>query len=143
MTQATDPFSNVIPVEFQGSIREFAEKTVAQAREGYDKLKDVAQTGNATIEAVCSSAAKGATEYTTRLLDIARTNTNSAFDLTAKLVTVRAPSEVLTLVTAHAREQYELLTGQAKELADLSQKVTTETVEPIKAGAAKVFSKAG
>lgn len=142
MTQNTDPFSNVTPLELPGSIREIAEKGVAQAREGYEKLKTAAQTGNATIEAFYESASRGANEYAHKLLDVARTNTNAAFDLSGKLVGVKTPSDMLALMSSHAREQYDAFTGHAKELSDLGQKVTAQAIEPIKTGAAKVFSKA-
>ena len=59
MAQSQDPFATVIPFEVPGSIREFAEKGVSQARETYEKFKDVAQSSNQTIEAVYASASKG------------------------------------------------------------------------------------
>ena len=40
------------------------------------------------------------------------------------------------------QEAYETLTAQAKELAELGQKVATETVEPIKASASKFYKPA-
>ena len=43
----------------------------------------------------------------------------------------------MELWTSHAKKQFETFQAQAKELAELSQKVATETVEPIKASAAK------
>ena len=43
----------------------------------------------------------------------------------------------MELWTSHASKQFETLTAQAKELAELGQKVATETVEPIKASASK------
>lgn len=136
-----DPFSTVIPFEVPGSIREFAEKGVTQARETYEKFKDVAQSSNETIEAVYASATKGAADYQGKLIDIARTNANSAFDVAEKLIGVKTPSEVLAIWTGFARGQYETFTSQARELAELGQKVATETVEPLKATASKVFNK--
>jgi phasin len=141
MPQSQDPFSTVVPFEMPGSIREFAEKGVSQARETYEKFKDVAQSSNETIEAVYASASKGASEYSGKLIDIARANANSAFDVAEKLVAVKSPSEVFSIWTTYARGQYETLTAQAKELAELSQRVATETVEPIKTASSKVFSK--
>ncbi len=136
-----DPFSTVVPFEVPGSIREFAEKGVTQARETYEKFKDVAQSSNETIEAVYASATKGAADYSGKLLDIARTNANSAFDVAEKLIGVKTPSEVLAIWTSYARGQYVTFSGQARELAELGQKVATETVEPLKATASKVFNK--
>jgi phasin len=141
MPQSQDPFSTVIPFEVPGSIREFAEKGVSQARETYEKFKDVAQSSNETIEAVYASASKGASEYSGKLIDIARANANSAFDVAEKLVAVKSPSEVFSIWTTYARGQYETFTAQAKELAELSQRVATETVEPIKTASSKVFTK--
>ena len=48
----------------------------------------------------------------------------------------------MELWTAHARKQFETLTANTKELAELSQRVATETVEPIKANATKLFKPA-
>jgi phasin len=141
MSQSQDPFSTVVPFEVPGSIREFAEKGVSQARETYEKFKDVAQSSNETIEAVYASASKGATDYSSKLVDIARTNTNAAFDVAEKLIGVKSPSEALAIWTGFARGQYEIFTAQSRELVELGQKVATEAVEPLKASASKVFNK--
>ena len=45
----------------------------------------------------------------------------------------------MELWTSHTRKQFETFTAQAKELAELGQKVATETVEPIKASASKML----
>jgi phasin len=140
-SMSQDPFSTVVPFEVPGSIREFAEKGVSQAREAYEKFKEVAQTGNATMEAVYSSATKGASDYTSKLIDIARANANAQFDLAEKLIGVKSPSEAFTLMTSHARSQFENFTMQTKELAELGQKVASDAVEPIKTNASKVFPK--
>jgi hypothetical protein len=54
---------------------------------------------------------------------------------------VKSASEMVELSTAHARSQFETLSGQGKELATLAQKVATDTAEPIKTGVAKVMKK--
>lgn len=136
-----DPFSTVVPFEVPGTIREFAEKGVSQAREAYEKFKEVAQSGNETLEAVYSTATKGASDYTSKLIDIARAHANASFDLAEKLIGVKSPSEALSLLATHSRTQFEALAAQGKELAELGQKVATDTAEPIKANAAKVFPK--
>jgi hypothetical protein len=48
----------------------------------------------------------------------------------------------MELWTSHTRKQYETLAAQAKELAELGQKVAAETVEPIKATASKFYKPA-
>lgn len=141
MTQSRDSFSTVVPFEVSGSIREFAEKGVSQARETYEKFKDAAQSSNETIEAFYASANKGAADYSGKLIDIARANANSAFDLAEKLVGVKSPSEIMAVWSGYARSQYEMATAQAKELAELNQKVVAESVEPIRSASSKLFTK--
>src|SRR6202166_2263820 len=143
MTNATDPFSaSVIPFEVPEQIRAFAEKGVSQARDSYAKFKDAAETHNGTIEAVFTSASKGASEYSAKLMEFMKANSSTALDFAQQLLGVKSPSEAMELWTSHARKQYETLAAQAKELAELSQKVATETVEPIKASAAKLYKQA-
>lgn len=143
MATTTDPFSaSIIPFEVPEQVRAFAEKGVSQARDNYAKFKDAAETHNGTIEAVFTNASKGASEYSAKLMEMMKANTSAALDFAQQLFSVKTPSEAMELWTAHTRKQYEVLTANAKQLAELSQKVATETVEPIKANASKLFKPA-
>ena len=139
----TDPFSaSIIPFEVPEQMRAFAEKGVSQARDNYAKFKDAAESHNGTIEAVFTCASKGASEYTAKVMEFMKANTSSSLDFAQELLGVKSPSEALELWTTHARKSYETFSAQLKELAELSQKVATETVEPIKASAAKYYKPA-
>ena len=139
----TDPFSSsVIPFEVPEQMRAFAEKGVSQARDSYAKFKDVAESHNGTIEAVFSTANKGASEYSAKLMEIMKASTTANLDFAQELISVKSPSEALELWTSHAKKQYETFAAQAKELAELGQKVATETVEPIKTSASKLYKPA-
>ena len=143
MANSTDPFSaSVIPFEVPEQMRAFAEKGVSQARDSYAKFKDVAESHNGTIEAVFASASKGASAYSAKLMEIMKANTSATLDFAQELVAVKTPSEAMELWTNHAKKQFEALTGYGKELVELSQKVATETVEPIKTSASKLFKPA-
>jgi len=138
MTNPSDPFSaSIIPFEVPEQVRAFAEKGVLQARDSYAKFKDAAETHNSTVEAVFTSINKGATAYSAKLIEFFKANTTSSLDFAQELFTVKSPTEAVELWTSHARKQFETYTAQAKELAELGQKVASETAEPIKAGAAK------
>jgi phasin len=135
---ANDPFSSsVIPFEVPEQMRAFAEKGVSQARDNYAKFKDAAETHNGTMEAVFTTATKGASAYSAKLLEFFKTNTTSSLDFAQELFGVKTPAAAMELWTSHAKKQFETFQAQAKELTELSQKVATETVEPIKASAAK------
>jgi phasin len=143
MANSTDPFSaSVIPFEVPEQVRAFAEKGVSQARDSYARFKDVAETNNSTIEAVFANASKGASEYSAKLMEIIKANTTSSLDFAQEIISVKTPSEAMELWTSHAKKQFETFSAYSKELAELSQKVATETVEPIKANASKLFKPA-
>jgi phasin len=143
MTNAADPFSSsVIPFEVPEQMRAFAEKGVSQARDNYAKFKDAAETHNSTIEAVFASYSKGASEYSAKVMEFIKANTTANLDFAQELLGSKSPTEALELWTGYARKQYETFTAQAKELGELGQKVASETVEPIKANASKLYKPA-
>jgi phasin len=143
MANPTDPFSaSVIPFEVPEQMRAFAEKGVSQARDSYAKFKDVAESHNGTIEAVVASANKGASEYSAKLMEIMKANTTATLDFAQELLGVKSPSDAMELWTTHAKKQFEAFAAYSKELTELTQKVATETVEPIKTSASKLFKPA-
>jgi phasin len=128
-------------MEVPAAFREFAEKGVSQAKEHYEKMKTAAEQATDLLEETYSTASKGASEYGMKVIEVARTNTNSTFDFASELMNAKSFSELVELSTAHARKQFETLTAQTKELATLAQKVATETAEPIKESVTKTFKK--
>ena len=143
MANTTDPFSaSIIPFEVPEQVRAFAEKGVSQARDNYAKFKDAAETHNGTIEAVFTTASKGASAYSAKLVEFFKANTSSSLDFAQELFGVKTPAAALELWTTHAKKQFETLAAQAKELTELGQKVATETIEPIKASASKLYKPA-
>jgi phasin len=140
---STDPFSaSIIPFEVPESMRALAEKGVSQARDSYAKFKDAAESQNSTIEAVFTSASKGASAYSAKVMEFMKANTTATLDFAQELLGVKSPSEALELYTSHTRKQFETFGAQAKELAEIIQKVATETAEPIKASASKFYKPA-
>ena len=143
MANPNDAFSaSIVPFEVPEQMRAFAEKGVSQARDSYAKFKDVAETHNGTIEAVFTTASKGAGAYSAKLMEMIKSNTTANLDFAQELLGAKSPTEALELWTSHGRKQLEKFTAQTKELAELTQKVATETVEPIKANASKLFKPA-
>ena len=130
------------PFEVPEQMRAFAENGVSQARDNYAKFKDAAETHNGAMEAVFKTASKGASEYTAKLTEFLKANTTSTLDFAQELFEVKTPAETMELWTSHSRKSFETFSAQAKELAELGQKVATETVEPIKTSASKYYKPA-
>jgi phasin len=129
-------------VEMPAAFREFAERGVAQAKDTYEKMKAAAEEATDVLETTYSTASRGASDYGLKVIEVARANTNAAFDFACEIMAAKTLSEVIELTSAHARKQFEALSQQSKDLGALAQKVATETAEPIKSGMNKAFSKA-
>jgi phasin len=129
-------------VEMPAAFREFAERGVAQAKDTYEKMKAAAEEATDVLETTYSTATKGASDYGLKVIEVARTNTNAAFDFAGEVMAAKTLSEVVELTSAHARKQFETLSEQSKELSALAQKVATETAEPMKTGLNKAFTNA-
>jgi hypothetical protein len=87
-----------------------------------------------------NTAVGGVHDYNNKFVEFAHANIKAAFDFAYKLSGVNSPSAFLELSTEHAREQFETLAEQTKQLAALAQKVTLATAEPLKTGFAKAFN---
>lgn len=126
-------------MEVPAALREWAEKGVAQAKDGYDKFKGAAEEATGVLEDTYATASKGYSDYSLKLIELARMNTNAAFDYASELFAVKSLSEMVEVTSTHTRKQVETFTAQAKELSALAQKVATETAEPMKSGVTKAF----
>ena len=128
--------------EVPAAFREFAEKSVSQCKDNWDKMKAATEEATGVIEDSYATATKGCSDYGLKVIEAARTNTNANFDYAGKLMTVKSVSEAIELSTAHLRSQFEAFSTQAKELTALAQKVATETTEPLKDTMTSAFKKA-
>lgn len=128
-------------LEVPAAFREFAEKSVSQAKDNWEKVKAVTEEATDLLETSYATAAKGGTDYGLKLIDVSRANADAAFDFASQLLTAKSLSEVIELSTAHARKQFDAAAAQTKELTALAQKIAAETTEPIKNGVTNAFKK--
>src|ERR1700724_934136 len=119
------PKFDIPKVEMPAAFREFAERGVAQAKDTYEKMKAAAEEATDVLESTYSTATKGASDYGLKVIEVARTNTNAAFDFAGEIMAAKTLSEVVELTSAHARKQFEALTAQSKEVSALAQNVAT------------------
>ena len=120
--------------------REIADKGIVQAKANFDKAKAATDEGSDLFKNSYATAAKGATDYNLKFIEIARANTNTAFDYAHAMLAVKSVPEFFELSTAHARKHFEMMTAQTQELTALAQKMTTDITEPLKTGVTRAFS---
>jgi phasin len=129
-------------MELPEAFRDMAEKGVGHARDAYAKARVASEETTDLLEKTYEAAAKHATDYNRKLIEMTRTNTRTAFDNVNALLAVKSPSAFFELAIAQMRKQFDVVSAQNKELYALAQEIATEAVEPIKTGAAKGFKKA-
>jgi len=134
------PNFEVPKVEMPAAVREFAEKSVAQAKDSYERMKAVAEETTDMIEDTYATYSQGAIEFTGKALDAAKANTAAAFDFAKDLMTSKSIAEVVEKQTAFARAQFEAVVNQGKDLQALAQRIGNETAAPAKAAAEKAMA---
>jgi phasin len=136
---AATPKFDMPSIEMPEMVRDFAEKSVQQAKDVYARIKSAAEETTDVLEDTYTSATKGATEFNMKALEALRVNMNASFDYTRELMGSKTLADAVELSASHMRKQFESLSAQAKSLSALAQKVATETAEPIKAGVSKTM----
>jgi len=126
--------------EMPAAFREMAEKGVEQTRDAYAKAKVASEEAIDLLENTYETAAKRATDYNHKLIEIVRTNTRAAFDNVNELLGAKSPPEFIELSTAQMRKQFEIVSEQSKELCALTQEMATEAAEAIKTRLSKGFN---
>jgi phasin len=132
---------NVPEFEMPEAFRSFAEQSLAQTRDNFEKAAARAKEMPPAFEKTCSTAVKGAAEYGIKVIEATCANANAAFDFASKLMTMTSLPEAIELSTSYTREQYEALTAQTKELTALARKVATDTAEPMQKSVATAFER--
>jgi len=83
------------------------------------------------------AAGQGAVAFNRKIVDIARRNMSSSFDLAKSLAGAKSLTDMVELQAAFWRKQFGVLAAQAEEVRALSTKVAADTAETIKAHVAR------
>ena len=134
---ANAPYQTTKPTDVPQAIRDVAEKSAAQAKENFEKMSVAAGEATNLMKSTYSTTFKGASDYSTKVLEFAHANINAAFEHARKLASLKSPAEFFALSNDHLRQQFEILSRQAQDLAAIAQKMTAATTESVKAGVQK------
>jgi phasin len=135
-----DAFNFSVPsVEVPASFRDFAEKSVAQARDAYAKLKTAAEDATDMVEDTFETAREGAFNLSVKAIDAAKNNSDASFALARELFGAKTFAEVIELQTAFTRKTFDTVAAQAKEFQELAQKFVADTSKPVTARVEKTF----
>jgi phasin len=113
------------PFEVPNELRDFAERSVDQARKAFEGFVSVAQKAAGAVDSASASTQTNVKSVGSHVLSYAEQNVNAAFDLAHKLVQAKDPQEAFTLQSEYLKAQLSTLQEQAKEIGTLIQKSAT------------------
>jgi phasin len=113
------------PFEIPNELRDFAERSVEQARKAFEGFLSVAQRASGVAGDTTTTPQSSAKTVGAHVLTYTERNVNAAFDLAQKLVRAKDPQEALALQSEYMRTQLAVLQEQAKELGAIFQKSLT------------------
>ena len=129
-------------IALPGMFDELARQGVARAQEECEKVKAASEQMAEALRETYSSNARSATDYGLKVIETSKANTASAIDFFAHLFGGKSVMDVFTLSAAQAHKAFDTASAQNKELWELSQKLATETGEPIRKRVVKIFHQA-
>jgi phasin len=116
-----------LPYEVPAEMREFAEKSVEQARKAFDGFLSAARKTADTVEGSTTTVQASAKDMTGKTFAYAEQNIAAAFDLAQKLVRAKDMQEVMRYQADYVRAQMEAMQAQAKEFGTLAQSATKKS----------------
>jgi phasin len=111
--------------EVPGDMREFAQKSVDQARKAFEGFISAAQKATDAVTTAGESLRENAKHMSTQSLGYAEQNVTAAFDFAAKLVQVKDPQEAFALQSEFLKTQIQKMQEQAKEIGTAIQTAAT------------------
>ena len=110
------------------SMRTFAEKSVVQTRELYERpFEAVLESWERFVD-----AGQDAVALNRKAIEIARRNINTSFGLAVSLARAKNVAEMMELQAAYWRKQLSELATQAGDMRALSTKVTADVARPLR-----------
>ncbi len=115
------------PFEVPADMRKFAEQSVAQARQAFDRFVTAAHEAVADFEGRAQAARSGAMDVSGRAMSFAERNMTASFEFAQKLVKAKDVEEVIRLQADYVKAQVEALNEQTKELAEAAGRLAKDT----------------
>lgn len=111
-------------------MREFAEKSVEQARKAIDGFMGAARKTADTIESSATTVQASGKELTQKTFTYAEQNIAAAFDLAQKLVRAKDVQEAVQIQAEFVRSQFTAMQNQMKEFGSAAQSAMTQGRTP-------------
>jgi hypothetical protein len=106
----------LLETPFARAAREFAETTVDQTREAYDRSNRTLDAAVQTLQKSLDVAGQSAVALRRKIFDVTQKNLDLGFDLAMNLAGARNVSEIAELHAAYWRKQFDVFTTPSEEV---------------------------
>jgi phasin len=120
--------------EIPDQMRDFAEKSVDQARKAFDDFMNVTQQAVEGVEDSASVVQTGATDVKRKTLSFAEEHMDAAFKFAQNLVRAKDVEEMMGLQQEYLRNQMEAIGEQTRELSNTATKAAQDVAKAAKKG---------
>jgi phasin len=114
-----------VPVD----LRDFAQKSVEQARKAFEGFVTVAQKTADAVDSASANVRANVKSVSSQALGYTEQNVNAAFDHALKLVQAKDPQEAFALQSEYLKSQLANLQAQAKQIGAAIQSSATPKTE--------------
>ncbi|HEY8578795.1 MAG TPA: phasin [Beijerinckiaceae bacterium] len=112
------------PTQIPAEMREFAERSVVQARKAFEGFMGAIQKASGDVEGAAASAQTNVKDASRKAVTFAEQSVTSAFDLAERLVHAKDVQEVMRLQAEYLQQQLAAVQEQARELGDAVSKAS-------------------
>ena len=113
------------PFEVPNDLRDFAQRSVDQARKAFEGFVTVAQKAMGAADNAAETAQQNVKSVGSQVLGFTEQNVNAALELAHKLVQAKDPQEAFAMQSEFLKTQLANLQSQAKEIGAMMQKSAT------------------
>jgi phasin len=112
--------------EIPPEMRDFAEKSVDQARKAIDGFLGAAKKTADTLESSATTVQANAKDVSRKTFSYAEQNIAAAFDLAQRLVRAKNPQEAMQIQAEYVRTQFAAMQAQMKEFGSAAQSAMSQ-----------------
>ena len=129
-------------IDVQADARATLEKASIKSRSAIMSANEAAEESTHALEKSFVAARDGVAAINAKAFESFRANTEANIDFIKAALTVKSPSDLLTLQSEFVRMRADALADQTKDLGTLAQKTFANTMDPIKDQITKSFKTA-
>jgi len=129
--------SLALPENLPQPLTEAVEASVNKVADFQQQIRLATEEATASVGASLKAVSQGVTDLNVKTIEALQASADAQFAFVKALLSTKSMSDAITLQNEHLRQQFETLQAAAQDVSNLIQRVSTQSVEPIKTTLAK------